>query len=155
MIYCLRMLIREVYRHRPKTVTPAMSIRDVLKRMLRQDVNGYIVVKERRVVGVISLQDIAAMIVPEEFRENLGMAMALYKHGFFHDQCVEIGKRKVADIMRRTFLTVDLHTNMMAVMTDFLNNDLYIVPVVEKGRLIGVVTRSEVKRAIATGMRLL
>ena len=42
----------------------------------------------------------------------------------------------------------------MAVTADFLKNDLYIVPVVEKGELLGVVTRSEIKKALAYGMRI-
>ncbi len=133
-----------------------MTIRAVVQKMLKQDVNGYIVTDSRkRVVGVIALQDIAAAIIPQEFRENIGMAQAMYKHGFFHAQCEEVADKTVEEYMRRDFLSVNLNTSMMAVITDFLNNDLYIVPVVGEGGLIGVITRSEVKRALAVGMKLL
>jgi predicted transcriptional regulator len=55
--------------------------------------------------------------------------------------------------MRKEFVSVSLHDNIMAVTADFLKNDLYIVPVIDKGAIIGVVTRSEIKKALIYGMR--
>lgn len=149
------MLIAKIYRRHPKTVLPTATIQDVVKRMLKDSTNGYIVTdKHKHVLGVIALQDIAAAIVPREFRHNLGMAKAMYVQGFFHELCHDLKHQPVSSIMRKNFTSVDLNTNIMAVLTDFLENDLYIVPVINNKKLIGIVTRSEVKHALATGLGL-
>lgn len=57
--------------------------------------------------------------------------------------------------MRRDFIQVSLEDNIMSITADFLKNDLYIVPVVEKGELIGIVTRSEIKKALAAAMEII
>ena len=147
------MLIEKLYHERPRTVSPDETIIKVVRRMLRDDVNGYVVVDaSKKVVGVVSLQDIAGAIVPQEFKDNPRIALAMYKKSFFHDLCHGLEQQPVRSIMRKKFLTVDLETNILAILADFLVGDLYIVPVVEQGKLIGIVTRTEIKRAIMEGM---
>lgn len=149
------MLITDVYHHKPKVIVPTDTIRDALQKMLEEDVNGFVVVDRQKVVGILSLQDIAAATVPEEFQHNIGIARAMYVQGFFHETCQAIQDKPVSEIMRKKFVAVDLETNILSVMADFLENDLYIVPVIERKKLIGIITRTEVKKALAKGMNLL
>ncbi len=147
------MLISDIYKSRPKTVSPDDTIVSVVKRMEKDEVNGFVVIDDhKKVVGIISLQDIAGALVPKEFKDNPNMALAMYKEHFFHDLCHGLEQQPVKKIMRKKFLMANLETNILAVLADFLMGDLYIVPVVEKGKLIGIVTRSEIKAAIQTGM---
>lgn len=149
------MLIEEIYLKHPKTIHQDTTVGDALKMFIKDKFNGLIVVDNReKVVGVLSIQDIAAATIPTQFRKNLGMAAAMYKKGFFHEMCAEIKDKPIKAIMRRNFQQVDLTDNIMAVTADFLKNDLYIVPVIEKGKLVGVITRSEIKAALAYGMNL-
>ncbi len=149
------MLIEELYHKNPITLSPDVTLAEALGKMEKDDVNGFIVVDgDKKVLGIISLQDIAAVTVPYQFRKNYGMAMGMYRRGFFHEQAKEIKDKKVKEVMRLDFTSVNLKTNIMAIMSDFLKNDLYIVPVVEKGKLIGVVTRSQIREALLTGMNL-
>lgn len=154
MIYDLpTVLISDIYHKHPKTIGPDTTIARAVKLMIDLDVNGFVVIsKGDRVVGVLSIQDIAAATIPRQFRENLGMAAGMYRKGFFHEMSQEIRSQPVKTVMRRNFVKVNLHTNIMAVTADFLKNDLYIVPVVEKGKLVGIVTRTEIKHALATAM---
>ncbi len=152
------MLIAEIYNPHPQTIKPDVKIKDALKELIGDDINGLVVVDDdKRVVGVLSLQDIAAATVPREFRHNLGVAAAMYKKGFFTQLCHELENQPVSRVMRRNFQSVTLEDNIMAVTADFLKNDLYIVPVVssdDNHKLIGVVTRTEIKDALAYGMGL-
>ncbi len=66
----------------------------------------------------------------------------------------DIQNKKVSTIMRKKFTITNLNDNIMAVAADFLKNDLYIVPVIEQGELLGVITRSEIKKALAYGMKM-
>lgn len=151
------MLIKDIYHKDPVTITSDHTIREALKIILNKHINGLIVVdpkNQKKVIGVLSIQDIAAATVPRQFRKNLGIAAALYKKGFFHEMCHEIQKVSITKIMRKNFESVSLEDHILSVTAEFLRGDLYIVPVIEKKELIGVVTRSEIKRALAIGMNI-
>lgn len=151
--YASAMLISEIYHRNVKTVRPETLIGEVIKRMREEETNGFVVTNAAGdALGIIALQDIAAATIPKEFRENRGMAQAMYRRGYFHESCKEIKKQKASALMRTDFVSVDLETNIMAITSDFLEHDLYIVPVIEKGKLLGIITRSEIKQALAIGM---
>jgi predicted transcriptional regulator len=151
------MLIKEIYHKDPITITDDYTVKEALKVIINKRVNGLIVLKKdnpKKVVGVLAVQDIAAATVPRQFRKNLGMAAAMYKQGFFHEMCAEIKDQSVTKIMRKNFEWVSLEDHILSITAEFLRGDLYIVPVIENKELIGVVTRSEIKRALAYGMEL-
>ena len=133
-----------------------MRIGNVVQELIDEEHNGFIVVdKQKHTLGILSLQDIAAAAIPEEFKQHVGMAKAMFRKGFFHEVCHDLKDRTAAEVMRTTFISVTLHDNIMAIIADFLENDLYVVPVVDGKKLIGVVTRTEVKLALARGMGLI
>lgn len=147
------MLIADIYHPHPQTIYEKTTVVNALKELIRDEVNGLIVLNDaKKVVGVLSLQDIAAATVPRQFRKNIGMAAAMYRKGFFSEMCESIKDKMVKDIMRHDFTAVTLEDNIMTVTADFLKNDLYIVPVIENKKLLGVVTRTEIKAALAYGM---
>ncbi len=149
------MIISEVYHPQVTTIKPDNTIAEALEGIIDSVHNGYIVTDNTdTVVGVLSLQDIAAAVVPDEFEENPNLSLAMYKKGFFHERCQEIKGKKVKEIMRTNFIKVTLNTNILAVTADFLKNDLYIVPVIDQNKLVGIVTRTEIKKALALGMSL-
>lgn len=148
------MLISEIYRENPITVPDTQTVEEALDVLVKLRVNAVIVVNEnKKVVGVLSLQDIAAATVPRQFKKNVRMAAAMYKKGFFTSMCQDLREKSVKTIMRKNFVSVTTQDNIMAVTADFLFNDLYVVPVIEKGELLGIVTRSEIKKALLYGMR--
>lgn len=147
------MLIKEIYQKKVKTISADLRLDEVIAEMLHEHFNGFVVCdKKERVVGVLSLQDIAGAVVPDQFKSNINFASAMYKKGFFHEQCKAVKHMSVKDVMRKNFVSVDLETNIMSVLADFLLNDLYIVPVIRKEKLIGIVTRTEIKKALGCGM---
>lgn len=151
------MLIREIYHENPITVKEDCTVKEALKVIVSKRVNGVIVVDNtnpNKVKGVLAIQDIAAATIPRQFRKNLGMAAAMYKKGFFHEMCAEIKDLSVTKIMRKNFEQVSLDDHIMAITAEFLRGDLYIVPVVENKKLVGVVTRSEIKKALLYGMNI-
>ncbi|NCN82357.1 MAG: CBS domain-containing protein [Candidatus Pacebacteria bacterium] len=149
------MLIHEIYHKSPVTILEDVSVRDALNTILHKGINGLVVVnKASKVVGVLAVQDIAGATIPRQFKKNIHMAAAMYRKGFFSESCLAIQDDPVSKYMRKNFVSVNLQDNIMAVTADFLKNDLYIVPVIEDGKLLGVITRSEIKKALAYGMKL-
>lgn len=149
------MLVHEIYHPHPKTIKDDALVRDAMEELMKDDFNGLIVVNDKnKVIGVLALQDIAGATIPPEFRANISMASAMFKKGFFKERCQEIMTKGIQDIMRKDFVQVNFQTNIMAVTADFLKNDLYIVPVIENNELVGIVTRTQIKQALAAGMDL-
>lgn len=147
------MVIKEIYHPQPETIDEGETIASAIEKMMNNIFNGFIVVnKSDRVVGVLSVQDIAAATVPAEFQKNINLPLAMYKKGFFEEECQNIKNKKVKEIMRTSYIKVNLNTNILAVTADFLKNDLYIVPVLDNDKLVGIITRTEIKKAIALGM---
>lgn len=141
--------IANIINRRVETISQDLPIIEAVRLLTQKQSNSMVVINNKtEVVGVLTIQDIAAATVPHEFRENLEMAKAMYTPGFFMESCKEIRHRKVSDVMRKQFITVDTTSNIMVVMSDFLQNDLYLIPVVEKGKLLGVISRSQIKKAI-------
>lgn len=152
--YYGRVLIKHLYHKNPKTILSTATVGEVIKVLQEENINGLVVLDHKdRVKGIISLQDIAAATVPRQFRQNVRMAAAMYRQGFFAEICQHLKDKPVTSIMRKEFVSVSLEDNIMSVTADFLKNDLYIVPVIENKALIGVVTRTEIKQAIADSMR--
>lgn len=148
------MLLKDIYNENPRTINSKTLIKDALTRMVTDRLNGYLVVDENgKLKGILSLQDIAAATVPKQFQQNTNMAAAMYREGMFKEACLAIANKPVSSIMRKKFVTASLDTNVMVVAADFLQNDLYIVPVIEKGDLVGVVTRSQIKKALLESMK--
>lgn len=150
------MLISEIYHHEPWTISPDKTVKEAMVELIKDGCNGLVVTNEdTKVVGVLAIQDIAAATIPHEFRDNMNLAAAMFKKGFFREMCEDLSGKLVKDVMRTEYVDVNLETNIMAVMADFLQNDLYLVPVVEDGKLLGIVSRSDIKRALAERMGII
>jgi predicted transcriptional regulator len=147
------MLVKDIYRKNPVSMKENATVKDAIALFLERKSNGVLVTDHNNhLVGVLSLQDIVSAIVPVEMKENSNLANSMYKESFFKDATQEIANKPVKDVMRKDFFKASLETNVMEIAADFLVNDLYIVPVLEGKELIGVVSRSELKYAIAEAL---
>lgn len=146
------MLIEEIYNKNAWTIAPDVTIKEAMETLIKDDSNGLIVVDGDKIVGILAIQDIAGATIPKGFKENVSLASSMFKKGMFSEICKDLAKKKVRDLMRTDFLSVKLDSNIFSVMSDFLKNDLYIVPVVKGNKLLGVVARNDIKRAMATEM---
>jgi predicted transcriptional regulator len=149
------MLIKQIYHKKnPIAIHQNSSINDALNILADKAINGLVVKDDaEKVVGVISIQDIAAATVPHQFQENVQMAGAMLKEGFFLEMVKDIAKWPVSKIMRSDFIRVTPEDHVIEVMADFLHNDLYIIPIFDNGDILGIITRSEIKEALIKTIR--
>lgn len=146
--------VKDIYRKSVIVISEDLTLKEALQMMVEKSFNALIVVDGyNHLRGVLSTQDIAAATIPSEMQYNVSLAQAMFKPGFFEEMCQKMGQRKVKEVMRTNYVTAHPDTNIMEVAADFLNHDLYIVPVLdEEGNLSGIVTRTEIKKALAQGM---
>jgi CBS domain-containing protein len=107
------------------TVRPEQSIREALALLDRHNIGALIAVEGDRPVGILSERDIV--------RE------AAHNEKFF--------MRIVADLMTRDVITGQPHDDLPSVAHTMTERRIRHLPVVDKGRLIGMVSIGDVVKA--------
>lgn len=149
------MLVKDIYNKHLIPIGEDITIKEALSLMIKSHFNGVVVLdKNKKLAGILLIQDIVSIIVPSEMIENINLAEAMYKPHFFQENCAKVKDKKVKEIMRKEFYTVTLETSVMAVAAEFLNTDSFVFPVIENDEVVGIVTRSELKKALALGMKI-
>ncbi len=105
------------------TVTPNMSVRELMDRIYNVQHTGFPVVYQDRLVGIVTMSDLKK--IPES----------------------AMNRSKVADIMTRDVKTVEPCDDVSEVWSNMLQNNVGRFPVTEDGELVGMVTRSDVMHA--------
>src|SRR3954462_10477371 len=124
----ITMKAAEIMRQPVLATTPGTTVRDVLTQLVMHNISGMPVVEaDGSVVGVISEDDI----------------LRTYLDGNSLDPLV------VQHIMSADPVTVDVETPLIEVMQTIYEEGVLRVPVVEHGRLVGVISRGDLILALA------
>ena len=107
------------------TVRPEQSIREALALLERHNIGALIAVQGERPVGILSERDIV--------RE------AAHNESFF--------LRTVADLMTRDVITGQPHDDLLTVAHTMTERRIRHLPVVDKDRLVGMVSIGDVVKA--------
>ena len=107
------------------TVRPEQSIRDALALLERHNIGALVAVEDERPVGILSERD----IVREAARNEAFFA------------------RMVADLMTRDVITGQPHDDLHSVAHTMTERRIRHLPVVDQGRLIGMVSIGDVVKA--------
>lgn len=120
----LRTTARDLVRRAPVTTTTAASIRDAARVMAGRDVSSVVILNASRVVGIVTDRDLRRHVVAT------GLDPA----------------DSVVSIMTAGPLTVDVDARAFEVMLAMMDARIHHLPVVDSGRLVGVVTSSDLGR---------
>ena len=108
------------------TVSAALAVKELAKVFLKNRISGAPVVdKKGKIIGVVSEADILA------------------KKG-----------KQVKNIMSRKVIQVDEETAVEEVASLMTHHNIKRVPVMEEGKLLGIVSRADIVRAIAMGKHI-
>jgi CBS domain-containing protein len=106
--------------------TLTASARDVGRKLLESRISGMPVTdQDGRVLGVVSEEDILRALMEQK----------------------DLGTLKTQDIMSRNLASVDSKTSIEGVMQILHDEGILRVPVIDSGRLVGIISRADVMRA--------
>lgn len=117
-------LVRDMMSYPVKTVTPETLLGEVEQILLRYGHTGVPVTEDKHLVGIISRRDVDKAI----------------KHGLQH--------APVKGFMTTKVTTVDVEAPWEEVQRLMVQHDIGRLPVVEKGNVVGIVSRSDVLRLV-------
>ncbi|MDD3310897.1 CBS domain-containing protein [Pseudodesulfovibrio sp.] len=133
------------------TFTPETDIRTALKTLLDNKINGAPVVDDGLVVGVLCQSDLVAQqkkVTLPSFFTLLDGVIPLSSPEEMEREMQKIAALQVGEAMTPapTFITPD--TTIEDVATMMTNEKLYTLPVVEDGKLVGVVGKEDVLKTL-------
>ena len=151
------MRVREIMSSPAVSVPPTASVREAAATMVRHRINSVVVTGPEDgppVVGLLTEAEVelAETVVPfavpsvravrlidlwAQSAEQLDAALA------------EIARRSVAEVMRFPVETVAPDVDVWTAMTRMARLDITRMPVVDEGRLIGLVARHDIMKIIA------
>lgn len=136
------MRIQDVMTADVRVVSPQTSLKEVAALMTAEEISGVPVVEEGRPLGVVAQSDIVRMEQQAE-DELIGRRSSHRRTG---DQ---LPKRTAADAMSQPPLTAAPNLSVVGAAWRMTEHDVSRLLVVADGRLIGIVTRSDLVRAFA------
>jgi len=123
----------------PKT----MRLPQIKNLMRDNNIRRLPVLDDDRVVGIVTYGDIRNAFPSD------ATTLSIYELSYL------IGQVSAADIMRRAVITVDADTSVVDVARLMLTQKISGLPVVDNGKLVGMITESDIFRAVITGQLVL
>ena len=114
------------------TFNPDTDIWDALKVIVKNKISGGPVINnQNELVGMLSEADCMRVILEGNYNNQPG------------------GKGTVSDFMNSSLTTIDVQTTLLEAAYSFAHSKYKRFPVLENGKLVGQISRSDVLRAIA------
>jgi CBS domain-containing protein len=139
------MRVRDVMTTDVLTVAPETELRDVAALLVQKRISGVPVVEGGRVLGVVSERDILFKERPTDGIHR-GVLAWLMDEG---DLMLKIDARTAKAAMTSPAVTIGPARTVADAATMMLDDGVSRLPVVDKGQLVGIVTRHDLVRAFA------
>lgn len=149
------------------TLSPDMTLERAAERLVERGISGAPVVDERgRLVGILSETDILQTLrrIAEEFLGKRYLANRLHSlellaflgerdHKAVGDIYRRLRESKVEDVMKTHVRSAKPTDSLETVAATMIEHDVNRVPVVDAGKVVGIITRADLARVLATGQK--
>ncbi len=115
--------VREVMTENPLAIDPSDSVVKAARMMREEDIGSLPVTENGRLYGMITDRDVTTRVVADE---------------------VDLGSVSVRDIASAGAITVEPDTDLDEALRLMAHHQVRRLPVVENGRLVGIVTQADV-----------
>lgn len=146
------MRIGDIMSRKVVSARPEESFSDAVRKLSSKNITGMPVVSGGKVVGVVTQSDIIRSLDVFSRINDASDAAAVRKllkdADVSKDAVRKVHNRKVKDIMSRKIVTVDEGKSIYEAAKLINKNSIDRLPVVSGGRLVGIVTKKDLIRAI-------
>jgi CBS domain-containing protein len=144
------MRAHQIMTHEVITVTPDTTVNDAAARMLDNHISGLPVVDDTgKLVGIVSDGDFMRRSEIGTQRKRARWLQFLVGPGKEATEFVRASGRRVADVMTPDPITASEDTTLDSLVETMEKHNIKRVPIVQFGRITGIVTRTNLLRAVA------
>lgn len=151
--------VREFMNKEVISFSPDETIFAAAKKLSQYNIAGAPVVDQNKMIGVISISDIIKFInikigkipkITTPGLSNLFLVLLQMKKGCkdFEEELRKISSFKVKDVMTKNVVIASPTMNVIEVAELMEKYDVNRLPVVENGKLVGIVARADLIKAI-------
>lgn len=153
------MLVRDVMNTRPIAIQVTDTVGNASRTMKANEISGMPVLDGEKVVGVISESDILKLLsVEEEGSLWLPSPFEVFEIPFrdlvkwerMHTAAEDISKKRVSEVMSRSVREIEPDISVEEAAAIMTNHRINRLPVVENGRLVGIITRGDIISGLGT-----
>lgn len=131
------------------TLSPGQTLEEAARLLMKRGVSGVPVVENKKVIGMLSERDLLETRTiphPPRYLELLGGIIYLDNPREFQRQLEKTVATKVEQVMTREVFTLDVDASLEEAARIILDHGVNRIPILENGRLAGIVTRSDILR---------
>jgi CBS domain-containing protein len=130
------------------SLTPAMTLHQAARVLTRRGISGAPVVVDGKIVGVLSQSDIVCReaAVPDTASRRLGRFRRAFGSRNFLD-AIGVGEAMTTDVV-----TADASMSARDAAAVMLEHDVGRLPVLDAGRVVGIVSRADVVRLVGRSL---
>jgi len=145
------MKVKEIMTKEVSVVKPDMDIRQFAELLISKDISGAPVMDNGKLVG-IALEE---GLILQDKKVHLPTLFAVLNGVFaigekkFEDELKKMGSITVSGIMEDNMKVLSPDTPVEEAATIIVEKGVHYFPVVDNGKLVGVVTKKDIVRAIA------
>ncbi len=148
------MLIKDIMTKNVITVNPDMDIHKLAELFVNKNISGAPVMdKNGKFLGVVREEGVIFQDKKVHLPTfvSLSVSFLALDANRYNEEIKKIAANKASDIMEKDVTTVSMDASIEDVATLMLEKEAYYLPVLDKGKLVGVVTKKDIVRAIAKG----
>jgi acetoin utilization protein AcuB len=140
------MKVSEIMSRKVYTTTPEATLKDSLDLLVKERLNGLVVVEGGEVVGVVTKADIFRAVLPTQ--ADLSEDELLMKDlEYVEERIFSCLGAKVGKIMGKPAVTIAGNLPIIKAGSIMILRGIKQVPVVDNGALVGIVTLSDILSA--------
>ncbi|MGA2404758.1 MAG: CBS domain-containing protein [Syntrophobacteraceae bacterium] len=139
------------------TVAPDTEVTAIAKLLLERHFNGVPVVnREGGLVGIVCQNDLIAeqkkLPIPSVFA-ILDAFIPIYPPGKITKEMQKIAALKASEAMTPDPVTVGPETGIDEIASIMVNRSIHTIPVVERGKLVGIIGKEDILRTLVSSSR--
>jgi CBS domain-containing protein len=150
--------VRDVMTSPVESVSPDVLVKDASALLARKNVSGLPVVDGDRVIGIFSEADVLRSMktMKKDLRlvypsiSSLGIA---FQEEVTQREIIEayneIGNMPVREVMSTNVVTISPDSTLNEAIVNMVHRSISRLPVVEKNKIVGIITRGDVIRGLA------
>ena len=143
------MRVEDVMTQNVKTVSPESSLKEVAGLLSEHRIGGMPVIDEQgRPLGVISNADI---VMKERVEAPAGRLRRMFHPDEASTVAAKVGARTAGEAMGAPAITTEPSVPLSMVAEQMLDHGVNRLPVVQRDKVVGIVTRHDLVRAFARG----